>query len=144
MEALKILNICKFCGKEINDKGMNGGRKSFCSYKCSQENARLKIKNANISRKLGLNTGETGQICEMLVTIDLIKRGFKVYLPFDTTDSFDLLVEKERKYEKIQVKAGFVNFQGIKMKPQLKHHKYDKLAIVYNLNEIVYSEQNVI
>lgn len=131
-------NSCKNCGKEISDKHANGRLKEFCSRECYTKNKAKTRKEINLSRRLGLSSGETGQINEMLVTIDLIKRGYKVFLPFDTTSAFDLLIYKDSLYKRVQVKTGSFNYNGKKLPIVLKNSEFDILAVVYQLNDIDY------
>lgn len=128
-------NKCKFCGKEITDKGINKQRSAYCSYDCSRKQIVARGKANNLSRKLELNTGETGQINEMLVAIKLIKEGYKVYLPFDTTCKHDILALKNNIYYKIQVKTGNILPSGNKAPIKPKNNDYHLLAVVYNLGE---------
>ena len=139
MEALKLLNKCLSCGNEIEGKNANGSVKKYCSRQCYHNLKKLERKETNLSRRLGLKSGETGQINEMLVTINLIKRGYKVFVPFDTTCSFDLLAYKEGNYKKVQVKTGTYNYNNSKLPVVLKNSDYDILAVVYQLSDIDYN-----
>ena len=133
----EIKTACKVCGEELPYAG-NGKRTVFCSYECSKDNLIKKQHKQNLSRRLGLRTGETGTINEMLVAIDLIKNGYKVFMPFDSTSPFDILALKDNSYKRIQVKTGVVLASGTRAPVRLNNKEWDIVAVVYDLNEIVY------
>ena len=122
---------CLFCGEPTSQK--------YCNVECGRKYRNGVIKDLNLSRKLGLNSGETGQINEYIVSIDLVKQGYKIYTPLDTTSSFDLLAFKDNEYYKVQVKTGAYLLNNNKAEVRLNNDDYDILAVVYNLEVIEYS-----
>lgn len=132
------VTVCKVCGEcfyYVN-------KKVYCSKKCADEYHLKAIKKKqhekNLSRRLGLRTGETGTINEMLVAIDLIKNGYKVFMPFDTTSPYDILALKNGSYKRIQVKTGNVLASGTKSPVKLRNNEWDIVAVVYDLEAIEY------
>jgi len=84
-----------------------------------------------------------GEINEMVVCIDLIKRGYQVYRAFEPTHSFDILVIKDGKMLKIEVKTETVLPSGSRcITKDIDPAKFDVLARVANLSEITY-EPNI-
>ena len=141
--SIQKLKKCIICGGDIRD--IRGKQSDHCSDKCKKRHKKILNPpvNHNITSKMNLRTGEIGQICEYLVLIDLIKQGYYVYRPFDTTCKHDLLAFKNNKYIKVQVKAGRYTTAKTKVMPKIKNDDYDLLAIVYNLNEIIYHNKTI-
>ena len=57
-------------------------------------------------------TSEKGDIGELVVAADLISKGFNVFTPISSTSPFDLLVFKDGKYYRVQVKYRKINDNG--------------------------------
>lgn len=53
-------------------------------------------------------THQKGKVSEAAVELDLIKQGFAVLEP-KTKQPFDMVIESENEYKKIQVKSGRLN-----------------------------------
>ncbi len=113
---------CKVCGGEIN-KG-HKYRYFYCSSVCRREDRLSKTK---CFSRHGLSSGEICELTEGLVSIDMMRAGWKVYKPFDRTHPFDLLVFKDGEYKRVQVKA-----LGKNGKPVLQNNEHDILALVYD------------
>jgi hypothetical protein len=47
---------------------------------------------------------QKGDLAEMLVAADLVRRGYKVALPFGEDWDYDLIVERDGRLERVQVK----------------------------------------
>ena len=45
-----------------------------------------------------------GDTAEMMVAADLVKRGYRVAFPFGEDSSYDLIVERDERLERVQVK----------------------------------------
>jgi Holliday junction resolvase-like predicted endonuclease len=47
---------------------------------------------------------QKGDLAEMLVAADLVRRGYKVALPFGEDWDYDLIVDRDGRLERVQVK----------------------------------------
>ena len=138
---------CLCCGKqfEYHQSNPNKRKTKYCSNECSiksnQQNQSKKRKKLNLARKLGLSGGVTGKINENIVAIDLLKKGFSVYLAYEDTHPLDLLAIKDNQILKIEVKTGIVLPSGLITYAMKKsqNKKHDILAVVTNLNDIKYN-----
>lgn len=52
-----------------------------------------------------LTTQTKGEIGELIVAADLLEKGFEVFKPLGQTKDFDLLISKDGRLAKIQVKS---------------------------------------
>ncbi len=55
---------------------------------------------------------QKGDLAEMLVAADLVRRGYKVALPFGEDWDYDLIVERDGRLERVQVKYIDLRRQG--------------------------------
>ena len=81
-----------------------------------------------------MNAGEKGKLGEALVLSELVKRGFKVSIPFGDY-RYDFLVEQDGRYNRIQVKyVGELTRKSII--PVILHSISRKGRLKYTLDEI--------
>lgn len=138
--------FCKICEKPIPRHRDANDRRSYCSEVCSkrahQTRQLERRRNCNLQARLGLPGGSVGKINEMIVAVDLTKRGYDVYTPFSPTAPFDLLaVRSDGVTYKVEVKTETVLPSGTRLVAMKKGQKgkHDILAKVANLSEITYS-----
>jgi hypothetical protein len=140
---------CVWCKKQYTAHPSlpNGSRQKYCSPECSQKasisrnTANRKI--YNLGARLGLTGGKIGKINEVLVAIDLVKKGWNVYTAFEDTHPFDILAIKNGAQKRIEVKSATILPSGARVvcdpKKKLEDRsKYDTLASVDNLQNIIY------
>lgn len=141
--------VCKNC-KNIfyaHPSNPNGSRTKYCSQECSQKASigrnTENRKKYNLGARLELSGGKIGKINEMIVAIDLIKKGWNVYTAFEDTHPFDILALKNGAQKRIEVKSATILPSGTRIvcdpKKKLEDKsKYDTLASVDNLQNIIY------
>ena len=122
---------CKHCGKDYtpiqNDQ-------KYCSLKC-----RNGFAYGGGSPMKNIATGTVGAIGELLVSADLMKKGFEVYRALSPSSSCDILVLKENKMKRIEVRTGYRSTDGKRITTIRDNFRADHLAIViHNTNEIIY------
>ena len=108
--------ICKLCGGNFEGIG-NGCKRKYCN-KCSLERKTKKrilkklLPNPIISIKSYLKygrklpTGSIGTLSELIVSVDLLKRGFYVFRSMTPNSPCDLIIEKEGWTIRLEVKTG--------------------------------------
>ena len=144
---INLPKICPACNKSFTAYVR---AQKYCSKDCAKiftsarnQNNRAKL---NLSSRLNLSGGSVGKINENIVAIDLLKRGFAVYMAYEDTHPFDLLIYKDGIYKRVEVKtgivlpSGFISVSGSgKLKKQIALNKHDILAVVCNLQDITYT-----
>lgn len=53
-----------------------------------------------------MNTKKKGDISELAVVAQLAKRGYSVLLPFGDSNRYDIVIERDGNFERVQVKTG--------------------------------------
>jgi len=76
-----------------------------------------------------MHTKDMGSIIELKVAADLSEKGYKILIPFDENNSYDLVAEKDGKFLRIQCKspAAFSNNKVVvhcRVCNHTKVHKY--------------------
>jgi hypothetical protein len=82
----------------------------YCSGKCRREN--LKKVSRGRYASLGLSSGTVGAISELLVSTDLMLKGYEVFRALSPSSSCDILARKNGQEFPIEVRTGFKNFDG--------------------------------
>lgn len=93
---------CEGCGNVLV-LTKHAWNKKFCSTDC------YKLKVGAKSPFNGISTGTVGAIAELVVSADLMKRGYEVYRALSQSSSCDLLALKNGILTKIEVKTGYTN-----------------------------------
>ena len=121
---------CWRCGKVIDSNKQATAK--FCSIRCGSKRHWESIRSD--SRAKGSNLGAES---ELIVSADLLHRGFEVYRNVSAWGSSDLVVKNGKSLFTVEVRTGYLDKHG---KPQLskKRIKSDILAIVVNGPKIVY------
>lgn len=77
----------------------------FCSRACTLADSRVKWRCNNAP--LDIPRGTTGTVSELLVCVDLLKRGYEVFRSMSPACSCDLAALKDHVLCRIEVKTGF-------------------------------------
>lgn len=97
-KTIEIQKICN-CGKEF---ATFNKRKIYCSNDCNKKYT-PKL-SGGITEKLC--TGTIGVIGELVISIDLLKKGYNVYRALSPSSNGDLIAEKNNIFCKIEVRTG--------------------------------------
>ena len=95
-----LLN-CSLCGKEYLPVQTN---QRYCSKECN--NKYWRDKRAN---HLNLPTGTVGAMSELLVSVDLMRKGYEVYRALSQSSSSDILVLKDNLSYCFEIRTGLYN-----------------------------------
>lgn len=124
---------CKECGGAI--RGKKYPNRMFCGLPCQQAFARRAHRELN--PPLESNKGTTGAISELVVSADLMARGFEVYRALSPNSSCDLAVIAQGRLLRVEVRTGFRRKDGSLSCDD--HGIYEVLAVVSrDRTEILY------
>ena len=142
MEMVKINGItCRHCGCVFIPKSLS--KTYFCSKDCRSlwSRQQYKISSSNTYRGVGLSTGTVGSISELLVSTDLLVRGFQVFRSMSPNSCCDLVIigSKTGKAVKVEVTSGAFRKDGEITYPKKDDsYKHDTLAVVLPDRSITY------
>lgn len=129
--------ICRLCDAPISGRYT---QRVYCSYKCRLEHNKRQRHELNPYLKV-CTTGQTGAMSEMLVCVDLLKRGFDVFRAVAQSCSCDIVALRNGRMFRVEVKTAYrrkTGTVGVSLRPDQKE-KFDILAMVWlDNNEIVY------
>jgi len=127
-------SICSICGKTIPEHRQRRHAKS-CSDKCG---AMLQKKRYNQLNPCSVFTQNiSGAIAEHRTIIDLLSHGFEVFHSVNPGSPCDLVILKDNKLQRVEVKSLRYMASGVPFKPT-KPIKADILASVMP-DKIIYS-----
>jgi hypothetical protein len=128
------------CGKKL-PTGDKRPRK-YCSIKCrhKQEHEKYAETNANMVDQNGkqLSSQKVGTIGEMIVILDLLKKGYHVYRNIVHSSYCDLAIITGEKFLRIEVTVGYVLPSGKLCYPPHKKKRYDHLAVWTKAGSLTY------
>ena len=124
---------CENCKKNYIGISENQ-RQRWCSEKCSKEfkyGGDVPIKN--------ISSGTIGAVAELIVSLDLMKRGYEVYRALSPASSCDILALKGKKVFTIEVRTGYKSKDNKTIITNRFNMRAKYLAIViHRTNEIIY------
>jgi len=134
--------VCGECGEKFTWRR----NKKYCCAKC--------MRAANASRLAavpghGLSPATLGAAHELVVCVDLMRKGFSVYRSVSPSAPFDLVAARGVDLKRVEVTTGSIYYNDAEERATFrtyhnKHgqeHKYDILAIVTHDGAITYSPQ---
>jgi hypothetical protein len=135
---------CLWCGKEV---ASSVPRRKYCDEDCAR--SRNRVLSREYQRVNGCRTGipknrtcEEGAIHELLVHIDLLRKGWKVFAPSYATKGVDLVALKGNTLLRVQVKKAQFNSKTGTMSAPSSASKYremyDILALSFDGEQVVY------
>lgn len=108
----------------------------YCSGDCYK--AHLQELNGVVD--VNLSNGTLGAVKELLVSVDLLSKGFSVFRSVSPASPFDLVAILKDKILKVEVTSGTISTRGRLSYP--KHEKnrehFNQLAIVLSNKTIIY------
>lgn len=127
---------CKGCVLEVSQKRLRR-HAVFCSNKCRNVAYKneWRMRNAT-AHKMSRST--VGAMAEILVSLDLMKRGFHVFRALSPNASCDLAIVNDRQFLRVEVKTSYRTRSGTIYSPQVKAGTHDILALVLDRKEVVY------
>lgn len=105
--AFNTSRVCKQCGLTITSN-----RRVYCSSECSKDADKARIAYP------GIPAGTVGAVGELLVSAELLSKGYSVYRSVSPHSPFDLVACKNGEMVSIEVKTGQVRQGG-----SLSYHK---------------------
>ncbi len=134
----KVCLKCKQCGKEFYH---GSSQAKYCSKICLAKFNREKW--YVINPRAALSPGTAGALNELIVSADLISKGYDVFRAFSPNASCDLVIIKEKRILRVEVKSINKTFVGeLSITPTVKRisaEKCDVIALVVRCSkEIVY------
>jgi hypothetical protein len=127
---------CDECGTEFVARVSHG---RFCSRACRQKENLRKWRERNRKPDSGyVAPGSTGAMHEMLVCVDLLRKGYAVFRSVSPHSPFDLVAIKEGLPVSLEVTTGCYTTTGRITHPTKDRAKFDHLVIVTHEGEIIY------
>jgi len=124
-------NVCIHCGKLIEWKA-NGPKqiRKYCNRKCGD--AHYKTINLSLSSEYDLSTNTVGTMAELLVCYDLSLQGWEVFRAVSPSASCDMLIMKNGRLLRIEVRTGTRTMSGRLNYPKTKrdNERSDLIAVV--------------
>lgn len=129
---------CIFCKKII----INAYEKQkYCNRIC-RKNYEKNFIYKDMQKYSGLNKVVIGSLHEMLVCVDLLKRGYSVFRSICPSAICDLAILKEDKFLRIEVTTGNLsNITGHISRPKKDKKRFDVLATVLRDGSIIYESE---
>ena len=131
---LSDTKLCPQCNKDLP-----GGTKrlsKFCSRTCKASYGRRRYREQNPHSMLPSAT--VGAIHELVVAVDLLRRGYNVFRALSPACPCDLAVLQNGKLVRVEVTTGHRSPQGTIRYPPKNEKKFDVLAIVSFDGTILY------
>lgn len=121
--------MCKMCGDAISENRRRR-RAMFCSKICASGFYKRKWKEKNPRRVYRGRTSHTGAAHELLVSADLMLRGYEIFRALSPDCPCDLAMIRDGKMLRVQVTTGYTSLTGKMSWPFKDPKKHDLLAIV--------------
>lgn len=110
----------------------------FCGSKCRskywvRKTTEANEKTASVNVTYDLPTGTVGALAELMVSTDLLGKGFEVFRAVSPACSVDLIAKKGDKPIRVEVRSARYNLSGTISYPGMggeKRDKYDVMAAV--------------
>jgi hypothetical protein len=128
---------CQHCQAEFEPKRTAAWQK-YCSKACSKGATSKRWKDLNPEKALGTSPGSIGAAHEMLVCVDLLRRGYHVYRSVSPSAIFDLVVFRGDEMLSVEVTTGRYSPQGGIAHSPKDSSKFDVLAVVMRDGKIIY------
>ena len=114
---------CAACGSDF----LGGLNHKFCSKSCERKT------NAPLRENLNISSGKVGTISELLVCIDLMKKGWEVYKAIYQSSFCAAIAIKNGVILKLEIRTGYYNKNkdgGLNLH-YARNKIYDKNVAVY-------------
>lgn len=132
---------CVNCGNEII-----GQRRKYCSSRCvkSYQNKKYNSYQKDSAFVDGVSGGSVGAAHEMLVCVDLLRKGFEVFRSVSPHSKCDLIARNNGSQYTIEVRTCATRVDGSLSlsKANMNDHYYDIYAAVTRTGGIHYLDPN--
>lgn len=135
MSSYIITRTCKQCPTIFTTGRMTT---VFCSQKCQQASYRARGFGSRPMGELPLTTGTKGALGELRTCADLLSKGWEVFRAVSPSCSCDLIMHKDGKLLKVEVRTGCKNLKSGVYYPGKGKIRADILAIVLS-DGVVYA-----
>lgn len=127
--------ICIVCKSTMVDKSPSKTKK-FCSRKCLST-----YTGGSGAYDSRLPSGTVGAIAELIVSTDLLQKGYETFRALSPSCSCDLLALLDGKIIRIEVRTGYKGFNG-RISYPTTNFRADVMAVVlHSTKEIIYKPQ---
>lgn len=137
--------ICRGCEKEFLAKNKT---RAYCNSRC-QRDSKFKLFQENSHRTVfmgdSIPDGTVGAIHELVVSVDLMRKGFHVFRAQSPACPCDLICLGNEKTMRVEVKTGRWKLNGSLVYSSVKNttDRFDVLAVVLYDGSIVYHDSNL-
>ena len=128
--------ICEVCGKEFQGQI----HYKTCSEECRKERYRKRFgRYADTS----ISSGTVGAISEIMISADLMKKGYAVFRALSPACFCDVIAIKDKKILRVEIRTGYMAKNGKIFFPRNTHGEIDIFGIYERaLNECSYYDKN--
>lgn len=120
---------CEECGKDFVHIMQHT---KSCSDEC--RNKRMSKKFGRYSDK-SIPSGTVGAITEMVISADLMKKGYSVFRALSPSCFCDVIAIKDKKILKVEIKTGYVGLNGKVLFPKSKNINVDIHGVYSRLDD---------
>jgi hypothetical protein len=131
---------CAVCGKPLTISPYNR-KKKYCSKQCCNADLKAQFVIRNNRGDMPLTAGTSGAVSELVVSVDLMRKGYHVFRAMSPSCPCDLVAFRGNCVLRVEVRTGAINVNGsiAYAKHQLDTHQYDVLAVVLQGSEVRYA-----
>lgn len=126
---------CPVCGELLSQERMRHKAK-FCSDACKHSQERVNYERVNPTPEL--SAGTVGAVGELVVSVDLMRRGYAVFRALSPNCICDLAVVANGKLLRVEVRSGHRTAGGSIYCNWGDKTRYDTLAVVLRSGEVFY------
>lgn len=130
------MKMCEYCGNPVDAYQKKKASARFCSPRCAKRAGEVKRGDTVID----LSAGTVGAVHELVVAVDLMRRGYPTFRAMSPASPCDLIFIKGEEIKRVEVRTSRKTPTGgleIRVSPK-DAGRYDHYAFVSHDNEIVY------
>lgn len=128
------MKTCLECGVVMEGMSHMKVRK-YCSNKCADQRNKRHLGRMKV---FSLPPGTVGAMSELLIAVDLFKKGYEVYRPLSPSCSGDLIIQKNEKTIKVEIRTGFVQEKTKKLNYSIKFVRSEILAVYAHQDDSIH------
>lgn len=139
-EQMSEAEACKFCRKPLSERKIRR-HALYCDRICSRNFVKKQYASLN-GRDGTVSRATVGAVSELIVSVDLLRRGYDVFRALSPSCSCDLVILKNGRVIRVEVRTGVINTGG-KIAHAWKEKDRDRsdvLAVVVN-GSIIYKPE---